>query len=222
MKTSKTGIQLRYLAALSFFFIFFDQAIISILIVGAAIYIEKDEWLSRQTLQALFLKVFSNFVISVLGSSTLISKINTLQIYGYDSYYDDIFDYLSGVDIFKIILIAAFGITVFIFIIMAIVRTLKEQDAGIPFFSGLSYKMFGMIKPIPMPPQPQQYYYNQNQQVNVNTYQPAPQQQAQATPVQPVQTAPAPEVNNVVPPVQTQATTSAQPVNNDSETSKNI
>lgn len=168
MKISKTGIHLRYLAALAFFLILFDLTLVSLLLIGVALYIEKDEWLSRQTIQAFFLKLFFNFITTILGGTTLISKFTTFQMYSYGSYYEDIFDYISAGDIFRIFLIGGLAIAVLVFMILGIIRTLKEQDAGVPFFSGLSYKMFGLIKPAPMPPQ-QPYYYQPNQQNPVGT-----------------------------------------------------
>ncbi|WP_143826253.1 hypothetical protein [Scatolibacter rhodanostii] len=188
MMKSKSGILTRYIAALAFFLIFFDQVLLSGLLVGIALYIEKDEWLSRQTLQAFFLNLFSSFILEVFIGYSFI---------GYSSIPS--FDYLSGFDLFKGFIGGGFAIVILVFTILAIVRTLKEEDAGIPFFSGLSYRMFGLMKPIkfPQPPHPMNgnYYYPPQQQQPQN-YQQAPYQQQQP-PVQP--TAPESATQNTQP-----------------------
>ena len=160
---------MRYIAALSFFFILFDQPLLSLVFVGIALYVEKDEWLSRQTLQALFLSLFSSFVSNIFVGYSLISSIESLG---------DI-RMLSGGAILRILIGGALSAAVLVFIIIGIVRTVKEQDAGIPFFSGLTYRMFGLVKPNYMPQQPPMGYYYQ--QPPMAGY--APQQQ----PYQPVQ-----------------------------------
>lgn len=147
MLKSKSGIYLRYIAALSFFLIFFDQILISALMVGLALFIEKNEWLSRQTLQAFFLKLFSEFIF----------KLTSGFQYG-GNFFTDSFHYLTGISNLFSFLSACYAIVLLIFTILGIIRTLKEQDAGIPFFSGLSYKMFGLVKPSYIPPQPNYYY----------------------------------------------------------------
>lgn len=192
MKTSKSGLQLRYVAALSFVLIFLGHPLVSILLVGAALYLEKDEWLTRQTLQAFFLSLFMELIDSVLLPSSF---------YGFNfSYYDSYdYSYFSGGEILRIVLSCALAIAILIFVILAITRTIKEHDAGIPFLSGLTYRMFGLTKPAympPMPPQGSYYYPPQPPYIGQNPQAPQAQPPQAQAPQQPGNPAPQPQAEN--------------------------
>ena len=129
MKKGSSGIRLAHLAALSFAFFIAGQTLICFLIMLAAIFLEKDEWLGRQTLQGVLLCLTSqllSWIILMLyriiptdweSSGTMIKLVDVLDI------------------IFTVLLI--------VLALAAIVNVLLEKEANLPFLSKLAYMAYG-------------------------------------------------------------------------------
>lgn len=72
MKKGTFGIKLSFYAVLAFVLAFLGQTLLLGLLLGFVIVAEKDEWLTRQTMQAFFLTI----AVSVIqGALSLISKL---------------------------------------------------------------------------------------------------------------------------------------------------
>ena len=126
----KFGISPVAVAVLAFCFAVMEQPLAVLLICGFALLAEKDEWLSRQTLQALLLVVvfyiasmITGLVFGFLGgfflgagfyrASSVMTSINV------------------GID-------GILGLGLLVFTVIAIVRVLRKEDAGIPWISKLA------------------------------------------------------------------------------------
>ncbi len=142
MKKGKFGILLAYYAVIAFVLVILKQPVLIALVAAAAIFLEKDEWLSRQTIQALMLSVV------VECFSTVANVFDALPLWFISDILAGIFSFVSW----------ALYIVAIIFSILAIIKVYRENDAGVPLLSDLSYKIFGQIKPRPAPPPAPQAY----------------------------------------------------------------
>lgn len=168
MEKGKFGIRLSFYAVTAFLFVILGYTTALWLLAGVVIVGEKSEWAGRQVIQAICLEVVSGVVsaffalfdfvyrIPLLGTiwGTLISVINSL-----------------------------ISIAILVFAIIAIVRTAKGREAGVPLADKFANWAYGLVKVKPVYAQPMQ--------------QQAPMQQAapaQAAPAQ--QAAPADVCSN--------------------------
>ena len=150
MTKGKYGIALSFYAALAFVLAILGQTLLCGLLLGFVIISEKNEWLTRQVMQAFFLTLFTAVVSNVL---------NAIHIFRDIPFVGGVFGTILN------IIEGAVGLLVLVFAIIGIVKVLKDQDAGIPVFSGWANKAFGYIEQkvyTQMPPQaPQQPQYQQ-------------------------------------------------------------
>lgn len=187
MKKGVSGVALNHLAALGFILCILDQPLLGGILMFIAIYVEKDEWLGRQTMQALLLNLFVRLIDS--------SFVNLS--YSIDPEWNSLYDAMWTL---SIVMSVACFIVIVVFSLIAILNVLKGRDASVPILSGASYKLYGKIKPQYIQVRPQNYYQH--------PYYPG----AQAPP--PMQTAEPPVAPPVATPAQQQpvATPAAQPV----------
>ena len=147
MTKGKFGITMAAVAALAFVLAFLNIYTVLILLVGYAIIAENNNWLTRQVLHALYLRVA--FTIASVLISGLFSGINALfslvRAYGVMSVMSSINSF------FQVVL----NIVLFLICIMAFLKVVKEQDVKIPVISDLVDKSMGIFKPKPVKPAPQ-------------------------------------------------------------------
>nr|WP_122011752.1 hypothetical protein [Maliibacterium massiliense] len=131
MKKGNYGIYLWFYAMLAFLLAFLGQVLLGGLLLGFVIAAEKDAWLTRQVMQAFFLSIFASCIKAVLG----------------------IFDVFSNVPVVNIITGGVFGfinsavsIVVLVFVIIAMVRVCKGQEARIPGLHKLAQRAYGIVE----------------------------------------------------------------------------
>lgn len=147
MKKGKYGLTYAFYTALAFALVILNQPLLCAAIALIAIFLEKDEWLSRQTLQAFLLSICSNFLMGALNIFT-----SSSIFYSY-SFSFSAFSFLS----FIIYVISV------VFSVIGIIRTLKGREASIPIFANIAYKAFGREVPkytYQTPQAPSNGYYN--------------------------------------------------------------
>ena len=128
---------------------------------------EKDEWATRQTLQALLLCLVPNIIGIFFRAFDFIGWFSWSRLYIISTVWSRITSVINwGVDIF-----------VYVFAFLAILNVSKGKEAGIPLISNFANWAYGkvVVKPQPVYQQPV-----------------APAQQAAAQPVSPVQQTAAP------------------------------
>ncbi len=142
------GLNLAAIAIVAFILGFFSLEVALLLVVAYAVLIEKDRWLTRQSLQALFLLMAYRIAGTVLNWA--FNLIN--GFFGW-------FDAIRVMSVFNNIGNAIDLILYVIFLlltILAIFKLMKNQDAGLPIVGDLANYAMGMAAPKPAPvPAPQ-------------------------------------------------------------------
>ncbi|HOB37349.1 MAG: zinc ribbon domain-containing protein [Clostridiales bacterium] len=146
MTKGKFGISTTAVAVIAFAFAALRQPMAVLLICGFALLAERDEWLNKQTLQSLLLTVTYYLTISVIGwvFGGLSRFFNWVEVYRASS----AMNYVNSVA-GDVIYIAFIALCVF-----AILRVLREKDAGLPVLSKMAGGDFtAAIKPKAPPAQ---------------------------------------------------------------------
>lgn len=139
MRKGKLGLVLCLYPILAFACVIVSQPLLCALIFAFVLLAERDEWTGRQTLQALIL-------------SAVTALVRELLVYG-----ASLFPPYSG--FFQMVSVALGALSALVYLaaiilsILAILRVMKDQEAGLPLLSGLAYKAYGKRKPQPMPGQ---------------------------------------------------------------------
>lgn len=178
MRKGKFGIVLCFYPIAAFAAVILNAPLICAALAAVAIFVERDEWAGRQTLQAwmasalvFFFERVVNWGVSIISIpffSTFLSVVSTI--------------------FFVLVYLAAI-----LFSILGIIRVMKDQEANVPFFSELAYRIYGQRKPKPVIP-PMQYqapYTPQPQAPAQGQYPPQyapPQYTPPAAPAAPQQT----------------------------------
>lgn len=159
MKKGVFGFHLWFYPALAMVLAMLGQTLLCALVFGFALLVEKDEWVSMQTLQALLLSLFSSVVGLVVDLA-------------------GVFSYLPFVGrmlgIALDILDTFIGLLVVIFALIGLLNVCKGKEAGVPIAASLADKIYGRVKA-----QPVYQTYQQPYQQPYQGYQP-PQQQGQS------------------------------------------
>ena len=178
MTKGKFGIYLWFYAVAAFILTFLGQPLLCGLLLGFVIAAEKNEWLTRQVIQAFFLSLFVSVLNKLIGIVSI--PLGRLP-FGVGSVFDTIFGIVDSV----------ISIVVLIFVIIALLKVAKGQEAGLPGLSTLANKAFGIVEKkvyAPMPPQAPQAPQYQPQQAPHQYQQMPPQpQNPQQPPQNPVQ-----------------------------------
>lgn len=191
MRKGKFGVVLALYAVAAYMLAAFNESLIALLgITLFVIAVEKDEWASKQCLQAL----------GICSLRWMISKAVYFVKLPF-SWIDSYVEYDSGYHKFFNIYSNIFGyvteilfIIIFILLISAVLKAAKQQDAKLPIVSAFADWAFGVVAPkAPTPAAPVQ---------NAAPTPAAPVQNVAPTPAAPVQNAaptPAAPVSNVAP-----------------------
>ena len=182
MKKGTFGIRLSFYAVLAFVLAFLGQTLLLGLLLGFVIVAEKDEWLTRQTMQAFFLTIAVSVVRGVLELiSMLFSWIPSIGSISVSSIVLALFDWVNW----------AVSVVALIFIIIAVFKVLKGGEANVPLCASLANRAYGNVKEKPLYPQQPQYpQYQQQPQYQQPQYPQYPQQNAPQQPQYPQQNVP--------------------------------
>ena len=182
MKKGTFGIRLSFYAVLAFVLAFLGQTLLLGLLLGFVIVAEKDEWLTRQTMQAFFLTIAVSVVRGALDLiSMLFSWIPSIGSISVSSIVLALFDWVNW----------AVSVVALIFIIIAVFKVLKGGEANVPLCASLANRAYGIVKEKPVYPQQPQYpQYQQQPQYQPPQYPQYPQQNAPQQPQYPQQNVP--------------------------------
>ncbi len=129
MEKSKFGISLTLMACIAFSFGILRQAQPVLLVAGFALITEKNEWLSRQVIQAVLLSLV--YYLAVLVSDGVFGGMarffGFFEIYGASTVMTKINGVIGG----------TLYIVFLVFSLMAILKVLKGKDADLPYLSKL-------------------------------------------------------------------------------------
>lgn len=130
MTKDKYGICLSFYAIVAFVLAFMGQVMLCGLLLGFVIISTKDEWLSRQVMQAFFISLLSsvvNYVFGMLGALPLLPLIGGI--------FEGLMNVISS-------LISLF---ILFFVILAIAKVCKGEEANVPLFGKLARKAYGYV-----------------------------------------------------------------------------
>lgn len=168
MSKGKYGIYLWFYAVVAFILAFLGQTLLCGILLGFVIVAEKDEWLSKQVMQAFFLSLVSSVVsgvFSLIHYST--PSISSEILYGIHRIF------YTGINVIESLV----SILVLVLVIIALTKVTKGKDAGIPLLSKLADRAFHVVEKQVYPPQQYQQPQYQQPQYQQAPYQQQPQQQ---------------------------------------------
>lgn len=131
MQKGKFGIYLPFYAIVAFVLAFLGELLLCGVVLGFVIVVEKNEWLTKQVMQAFFLCLLISFLLKIFDMSNVFSDVPFIGIAFL----------IFGKTIFSIILII-----ILVFIIISIVRVCKGNDAKIPLLYKLANRSFGIVE----------------------------------------------------------------------------
>ncbi|NBJ90891.1 hypothetical protein [Acutalibacter sp. 1XD8-36] len=140
MRKGKFGIVLCFYPIAAFAAVILNSPLICAALTAVAVFLEKDDWTGRQTVQAWMASAVVYFVSHMAAWLDMI----------YIPYISGFLSLVSSV-IFVLIYIAAI-----IFSVLSIIRVRKDEEANFPLLSELAYRIYGQRKPKPVVP-PMQY-----------------------------------------------------------------
>jgi uncharacterized membrane protein len=191
MEKGKLGIRLCFYSTLAFVLAFLGYSTLIFLLAGVVLIVEKDEFTTRQVIQAFCLAIVNSLLSSVLGILDFFYRVPNVG-----TIWSTLVSVLNSV----------ISLVVFIFCILGIVNAAKGQDANIPLASNFANWAYGIIapkvvqQPVYQQPQYQQPYQPYQQAPVQQPYQQAPQQAYQQAQVQqPYQQAPVQQAPNQTP-----------------------
>jgi hypothetical protein len=176
MTKGKFGLNLAAVAILTFVLAFFGFLEALVLLVAYALLIEKNQWLTRQTLQALYLKLIYNVVVTVVGwAFTLLEKF--FGLFKASGIVNALFNINTFIN-------TLLYICLFLLCALAVTRLLKEQDADIPLAANLSDYTMGKVEGLVPPAAPAATAYQAPAAAAPVSSRPAPAQEPAAEAVQ--------------------------------------
>lgn len=140
MEKGKYGIKLAFYGVAAFVLSFMGWTTGLFLLLGVVVLAEKNEWASRQVLQATILCVLSSFISSALYLLDFVTYIPFVSSIWYT---------------FKNVVNNLVDIVVFVFAVVGILKNLKGEDAKLPLISMLVDWAYGIVRPKPVKVQPQ-------------------------------------------------------------------
>ena len=170
MQKGKYGVCLWFYALVAFILAFLGQVLLGGLLLGFVIVAEKNEWLTRQVIQAFFLTIIVSVINAVLD---LLNIFGNVPIVG------------TAIGVVFNVISTIVSIVVLVFVIIAMVKVVKGQEANMPLLSKLANRAYGIIeKKVYTQAAPANYVQPQAPQAPQVPVQPQAPQAPQA-PVQP-------------------------------------
>jgi len=146
MTKGKFGIVLPAIAVLAFVCAFFGFIEALLLLLGYVLIVEANSWLTKQTLQALFLAIS----VAIAGTITkwifggMMTFFNMIRL-------DRVINPLGIIQFF---ILAAISVFALVLCVLAFLKVIKEKDANLPIYGSLADKALGLFtpKPVKTPP----------------------------------------------------------------------
>ena len=148
MEKGKFGVRPALYAALAFVFVLVGQSTGLFLLAGVTIFVEKDEWASRQVLQAILLVYLTSFV------SICFNILGFMDWFGWASYGSFIYKISSGWTRFEAVVLWVMRILTYIFALAGLFKVAKGKEAGVPLASKFADWAYGKITVVQQPVAP--------------------------------------------------------------------
>lgn len=145
MEKGKFGVRPALYAVLAFIFVLVGQTTGLFLLAGVAIFVEKDEWASRQVIQAILLVYFTSFV------SLCFNILSFMDWFGWASYGSGIYKISSMWAHFETVVLWAVRILTYVFALIGLLKVAKGKEAGVPLASKFADWAYGKITVVQQP-----------------------------------------------------------------------
>lgn len=134
------GITFTAIAAVGFAIALLQWSTVLLVLVGAVLIIERDEWLSKQAVKAFYVMITYNVVIYILnqGISIILSILGSIPFVG--GAIASGIGWLSA--LIRFVLMAVYILVCGV----AMVKVSKKEEIHIPIIDGLVNKTFGIIE----------------------------------------------------------------------------
>ncbi len=140
MTKGKYGIALWFYAALAFVLILLNQPWLCALLLAFVAVTENNEWLTKQVIQALSLSLVASILQGFIGwidsSISQMLKLLPLNLSIVNNILNGFFGFVDGL----------ISVAVLVFVVLALIKVVKEQDAKLPGFSQLADKAMMLSK----------------------------------------------------------------------------
>lgn len=152
MEKGKFGVSLAFYGVAGFVLAMLGWTTGLFLLAGVVLIGEKNEWASRQIIQALGLSMVTSLV------SVAFDVLGFMDWFGWASYGSGLYAVSSVWSRVESVIFFALRIVVYIFALLAILKNAKGQEADVPVFSKFAYWAYGkvVVKPQPVYQQPVQ------------------------------------------------------------------
>lgn len=131
MKKDMFGIDLRFYAVLAFVFAALGQTTLCGLLTAAMIFVVKEEWATRQAMQAFFVCLLSSIILAAFAG---FYAFNAIPLIG--PAISAFFSAISGL----------FNLIPFVFAIIGLVKVAKGNEANLPLFAKWARKAYGITE----------------------------------------------------------------------------
>lgn len=134
------GITFTAIAVVGFAIALLQWSTVLLVLVGAVLIIERDEWLSKQAVKAFYVMITYNVVIYILnqGISIILSILGSIPFVG--GAIASGIGWLSA--LIRFVLMAVYILVCGV----AMVKVSKKEEIHIPIIDGLVNKTFGIIE----------------------------------------------------------------------------
>ncbi|MGN0353122.1 MAG: hypothetical protein ACI4ES_15880 [Roseburia sp.] len=145
MEKGKLGLRLSFYGVVAFILAFLGYSTLLFLLAGIVLIVEKNEWASRQVIQAICLCVVASVISSVLG---VIDFMYDIPFFG--TVWSTIISIINTV----------VDVVVLVFCLIGLFRNVAGKEADIPLASKFADWAFGIVR------QAQAQNFQQNQNFN--------------------------------------------------------
>ncbi len=132
MEKGNLGIRLGFYGVAAFVLAYLGYSTGLFLLAGVVLVAEKNEWATRQVIQAFCLYIASGIVSSV---------VYLFDFIGYIPYLGSVWNVLTQ------IISTALDVAVLVFAIIGVLKNMKGEDANIPLASNLADWAYGIVRP---------------------------------------------------------------------------
>lgn len=138
MEKGKFGVNICFYAVVAFILAILGHTTLLFLLAGVVLIAEKNEWATRQIIQAFCLCIVSSLIYNVLG---ILDFVYDIPFIG--TAWGIIMSVIKGI----------ISLIVFAFCIVGIINTAKGKEANIPLANKFADWAFGIVKKV-VPVQP--------------------------------------------------------------------
>lgn len=139
MEKGKYGVTLAFYGVLAFIFVLTGSSTLLCLLAGAVIIGEKNEWASRQVIQALILALTASLV------SVVFEVLGFLDWFSWAEYGSALYGFYTVWSRIQTVIFYALRVAVYLFAFLGLLKNAKGREANIPLAGKLANWAYGKV-----------------------------------------------------------------------------